>query len=104
MEWFTDVYKRKIRLSEDRRKHIEDDHLEMADQFDKIHATILNPDLIIRSKTDPTVEMFYQHYKTTPVTEKYLCVVIKVLHDDLFVITAYFTDSIKKGETLWRRK
>lgn len=72
MEWFADVHKRKIRLSGDRRKHIEDDHLEMAGQFDKIHATILNPDLIIRSKTDPTVELFYQHYKITPVTEKYL--------------------------------
>ena len=35
----------------------------------------------------------------TPVTEKYLCVVVKV-----FIITAYFTDKIKRGEILWKRK
>jgi hypothetical protein len=41
---------------------------------------------------------------TTPVTEKYLCVVVKVLAGDLFIITAYFTDTIKKGIILWKKK
>jgi len=28
-------------------------------------------------RTDPDVKLFYRHYDITPVTEKYLCVVVK---------------------------
>ena len=45
-----------------------------------------------------------QQNRTTPVTDKYLCVVVKVLTQDLFIITPYFTDTIKKGEVLWEKK
>ncbi len=48
--------------------------------------------------------MFYKLYKTTPVTQKYLCVLVKNLDKDNFVITSYFTDSIKKGEILWEKQ
>ncbi len=64
----------------------------------------MNPDVIVRSRTDPDVELFYRYYDVTPVTEKYLCVVVKVLAEGAFIITAYFTDTIKKGETLWKRR
>ncbi len=104
MKWFKDVHNRHIRLTEERREHIETDHPETSGQIDKIQETLLNPDIIVRSRTDPEVEMFYRHYDATPVTEKYLCVVVKVLVDDIFIITAYFTDKIKKGEILWERK
>ena len=104
MKWFKDVHNRHIRLTEERQEHIETDHPEMSGQIDKIQETLLNPDIIVRSRTDPDVEMFYRHYDATPVTEKYLCVVVKVLVDDIFIITAYFTDKIKKGEILWERK
>ena len=32
------------------------------------------------------------------------CVVVKYLPDDAFVITAYLTETIKAGETLWPKK
>ena len=76
----------------------------MSEQIDNINNTLLNPDIIVRSKTDKNVELFYRHYDTTPVTEKYLCVLVKVLLDDFFIITACFTDKIKKGVILWERK
>jgi len=76
----------------------------MSGQINKIQETVSNPDKIVRSRTDPDVELFYRHYDATPVTEKYLCVVVKVLVDDIFIITAYFTDKIKKGEILWEKK
>jgi len=76
----------------------------MYGQIDKIRDTLSNPDIIVKSKTDPEVELFYRHYVITPVTEKYLCVVVKVLVGDIFIITAYFTDTIKRGEVLWERK
>ena len=76
----------------------------MSGQIDKVQETLLNPDMIVRSRTDSEVELFYRHYDITRVTEKYLCVIVKVLADDLFVITAYFTDTTKRGEVLWGRK
>lgn len=104
MIWFKDIHHRQIRLTVERQEHIEADHPEMSGQVNKIRETLLNPDRVIRSKTDPDVELFYRYYRATPVTEKYLCVVVKVLADNLFIITAYFTDTIKRGEILWKRK
>ena len=104
MKWFRDLNNRKIRLTEERQEHIETDHPEMAGQIDKIQETLLNPDVIVRSRTDSNVELFYRHYNVTPVTEKYLCVVVKVLSNDRFIITAYFTDKIKRGKVLWKRR
>ena len=104
MQWFVDIHNRKIRLTSERQEHIENDHPEMSGQIDKIHDTLLNPDIIVRSRTDSNVELFYQHYKTTPISEKYLCIIVKILVDDLFIITAYFTDTIKRGEVLWKKK
>lgn len=104
MKWFKDIHNRQIRLTDERQGHIETDHPEMSGQVDKIQETLSNPDIIVRSRTDPDVELFYRHYDITPVTEKYLCVVVKVLVGDMFIITAYFTDTIKRGELLWERK
>ncbi len=104
MKWFKDIHNRQIRLTDERQEHIETDHPEMSGQIDKIQDTLVNPDMIIRSRTDPDVELFYRHYDVTPVTEKYLCVAVKVLIDNVFIITAYLTDTIKGGEALWERK
>ena len=104
MLWFEDVRKRRIRFSDERQEHIEFDHPEMSGQTVKVQETVLNPDVIVRSKTDPEVELFYRHYGTTPVTDKHLCVVVKSILEDLFIITAYFTDSVKRGEILWEKK
>ena len=104
MKWFKDIQNRQIRLTYERQEHIEEDHPEMFGQIDKIQDTLSNPDMIVRSKIDQDVELFYRHYSITPVTEKYLCTVVKVLVGDLFIITAYFTDTIIRGEILWERK
>ena len=103
MKWFKDIHNRRIRLTDERQQHIEVDHPEMSGQIDKIQGALLIPDIVIRSKTDPDIELFYQHYDITPITEKYLCVVVKLLVGDLFIITAYFTDTVKKGEVLWKK-
>ena len=104
MLWFEDVRKRRIRFSDERQDHIESDHPEMSGQTVKVQETVLNPDVIVRSKTDPEVELFYRHYSATPVTDKHLCVVVKSIIEDIFIITAYFTDSIKRGEVVWEKK
>ena len=104
MEIIKDYHNRNIRFTDDRKDHIEQDHPEMLNQYDKIKDTLKSPFMIIRSKTDNDVELFYKKYSRTPVTEKYLCVVIKSRIEDSFIITAYFTDTIKKGEIVWEKK
>jgi hypothetical protein len=46
-------------------------------------------------------ESDYRYYLRTIVGGKYLCTVVKVSETDAFVLTAYLTDRIKRGETLW---
>lgn len=43
------------------------------------------------------------HVIKTPVTNKYLAVVVKINEIENFIITAYFTDRIKKGELIWEK-
>ena len=50
------------------------------------------------SRSDNTVQLFYEYYAQTRVGEKWLCVVVKYPPDDAFVITAYLTDQLKAGE------
>ncbi len=104
MEIFEDYRGRSVRLTDERHIHLENQHPEMVGQLNRISQTLKVPVIIIQSKTDQTVELFYNHYKTTPVSEKILCVVVKTSHDNHYVITAYFTDTIKRGQILWEKK
>ena len=59
------------------------------------------PDTVVVSLSDADTGLYYRYLSQTPVGSKYLCVVVKVLPDDAFVITAYLTDKVKKGRVLW---
>ena len=104
MVHFQDIRNRSIRLTDERLHHLEIDHPEMVGQVSRIAETLADPDRIIRSRTDATVELFYRWYTSTPVTAKFLCVVVKALPDDPFMITAYHTDAVKRGEVLWEKR
>ena len=97
----SDLLERQVRLTDERLDHILNDHPEMADQSERLGETLHNPDTIVRSKTDNDVELFYKLFASTPVSSKYMCVVLKIKNNDIFIITAYFTDTVKKGAVLW---
>jgi len=101
---FRDLNNRIIRLTDERKNHFENDHPEMSDQIEKIKETLLNPDIIILSNSDNSIEMFYKYYETTPVANKYICILVKVLDSDNFIVTSYFTNAVKKGEVIWKSK
>jgi hypothetical protein len=103
MQLFNDIHNRVIRLTAERQQHLQTAHPEMTEAIPRIAETLTNPDKIVRSRTDTTVELFYRHYPSTAVTSKFLCTVVKVLPDDNFIITAYYTDTIKRGESLWQK-
>ena len=104
MPEFVDAVGRRIRLTAERLQHLETDHPEMRDQIDRIGEGLSAPDQIVISGSDPTVELYYRLYPETPVTTKFLCIVVKNPADDGFVITAYYTDTMKKGAVVWQKK
>jgi hypothetical protein len=50
------------------------------------------------------VRLFYEFYAQTIVGGKWLCVVVKYMENDAFVVTACLTDKPKAGEDLWPTK
>ena len=47
---------------------------------------------------DPSVHLQY-----APDSPRHVCVVVKRLNGEGFIVTAYRTDAIKEGELLWPR-
>ena len=91
-----------IRLTNERLAHIKE-HPEMSASEAKIKETILSPDIVVKSRSDEEVRMYYKHYKGLSIGDKHHCIVVKFRQEDAFVITAYFTDSVKKGDVLWKK-
>jgi len=79
-------------------------HPEMVGMEGEIERVLQAPAEVRISRSDSTVELFYEYYTTTPVGGKWLCVVVKYAADDGFVVTAYLTDRIKAGECIWPKK
>jgi hypothetical protein len=93
---------RRIRLTDERLLHIME-HPEMAGGENRIDETLADPDTVVQSRSDPQVHLYYRYYQGTIVGSKWLCVVVKVLATDAFIVTAYFTDRTKRGTVLWQR-
>ncbi|MGE0823145.1 MAG: hypothetical protein AB7G75_15545 [Candidatus Binatia bacterium] len=93
---------RAVRLTDERLAHLLE-HIEMVGQLDKVQETLQDPHVIVRSQRDPNVHLYHKHYPATPVTEKYLLVAVKRMDNDAFLLTAFFTDTIKKGEQIWEK-
>ena len=97
-----DVWGNSASLTEERRVHLLE-HPEMRGQGDKLAETLLEPDVVIQSQSDNTVRLFHRFYRRLTIGDKYLCVVVKYAEGDVFIITAYFTDKVKRGEFLWKK-
>jgi hypothetical protein len=89
-----------VRLTDERLAHVLD-HPEMVSMEGTIAETLEDPESVVRSVSDEQAHLYYRFYQDTAVGGKYVCVVVKVLEEDAFVITAYLTDRIKRGEILW---
>jgi hypothetical protein len=98
-----DFQGRIIRLTDERLRHILE-HPEMSDMADAIEETLAQPEKVIQSLSDPEAELYYRFYFGTRVEDKYLCVVVKVRRADAFILTAYLTDTMKKGDAIWPKK
>ena len=103
MKVFKDYQGREIRLTEERLRHILE-HPEMRQMESAIAKTLTEPHKVIQSLSDSEAELYYRFYLGTRGGDKYLCVIVKVKGSDAFVLTAYLTDTIKRGELIWPKK
>jgi hypothetical protein len=103
MKIMHDCFGRTVRLTDERLAHILQ-HPEMAGMEAEIERILQSPAEVRVSRSDSTVQLFYEYYARTRVGEKWLCVVVKYQPDDAFVVTAYLTDQLKPGDTIWPKK
>jgi hypothetical protein len=89
-----------IRLTDERLEHILE-HREMVGKEGAIEETLRSPERVVESLFDPKARLYYRFYQATEVGPKHLCIVVKISHDDAFVVTAYLTDSVKRGWSVW---
>ena len=73
----------------------------MAEQFERIRETLQSPETVVVTSADDTVQVYHRYYETTPVTSKFLLIAVKLLGDDAFVLTAFFSRREKRGTVIW---
>jgi hypothetical protein len=100
MKVVRDCFDRPVRITDERVAHILE-HSEMAGMEGELERVLQKPTEVRVSRSDDNVRLFYEFYERTEIDGKWLCIVVKYLPNDAFVITAYLTDSIKAGETVW---
>lgn len=90
----------RVILSRDRwRQIIRFKHPAMKGSEMLVRKCLENPDTICESSKQPDVHLYYNK-----CDGRYVCVVTAPREDvDRFVVTAYFTQNIKKGNELWTK-
>jgi hypothetical protein len=87
-------------LTGERLAHILD-HPEIAGLENAVVETVNRPQWVIQSISDQAARLYYRLYRATPVGDKFMFVVVKIVPGDAFILTAYLTDQRKKGKMLW---
>ena len=88
-----------VRTSEEYWNKLIVKHPDIADLEIEIQQALASPDEIRRSSRNPNVLLFYLVLKE----RRWVVAVARRLNGDGFLITAYQTDAIKEGETLWHK-
>jgi hypothetical protein len=98
-----DYQKHPVRLTTERLEHILM-HPEMSSMLTEIEAALSEPDYVIRSRSDESALLHFRYYRATIVGDKWLSVVVKYQEQDAFVVTAFLTNKLHKGDIVWQRK
>ena len=97
MTWIFEVEDksgRKIHLSDERWKHLNQEHPEVTPYLEELKETLKNPLKITTYELDENVKYHYKYFKERE-SAKYLLVIVKYLNEHGFIITAYFVRNIK---------
>lgn len=72
-------------------------HREMSALKDEVFRTLKHPFEVLKSRKDPEIHLYYGHRG-----DKFLCVVVRHLNGEGFIITAYLTRKLGEGEVVWK--
>jgi hypothetical protein len=73
-------------------------HPEIDGKENVVKECLSNPSEVRKSSDDSDVYLYYLAYE-----KYYICVIVRRLNGDGFIITAYITDRIKEGESIWKK-
>ena|SRR3989344_1284343 len=83
-----------VRITENYwQKIVKTKHTVIEGKEELVKTALIDPDHIRVSIKDPDVYLFYKQLNTN-----YICVVVKHLNVNAFIITIYITDRIKIGK------
>ena len=85
-----------VRVTRRHWDYIVNKHESIIGLEEQVKETLMNPIYIRLSKEDKEAYLYY-----APYGRYYLCVVCRHLNGDGFIVTAYLTDKIKKGVTVY---
>jgi len=74
-------------------------HPIIKDYEKEVKETIEEPEVIRMSRKDSDVFLHYKRHG-----KFFVCVLVKHLNGEGFIITAYLADKIKKGKIIWQRE
>ncbi|MDI6801360.1 MAG: hypothetical protein QMD01_04825 [Thermodesulfovibrionales bacterium] len=73
-------------------------HPEIEGKEIEVQKCLSEPIEIRKSSEDSDVYLYHSSYM-----RYYICVVVRHLNGGGFIITAYITDKIKEGESIWKK-
>lgn len=88
-----------VRTSESYWQRLLTKHPDIAELEELVQQALTAPDEIRRSSRDDSVLLFY----LARSEKRWVVVVARRLNGDGFLITAYQTDAIKEGESIWHK-
>ncbi|MEK6545983.1 MAG: PBECR2 nuclease fold domain-containing protein [Nitrospinota bacterium] len=96
------VLKTRVHLTKERWEHIINEHPVVKSYLKEIEETISFPDVIMKSKYDKEILLYYRFYENI-FGGKFIIVVVKHTEERNFVLTAYITDKVKGGVHVWKK-
>ena len=99
MDEISCVLGKKIKFTKERYLHIILKHPELEGKESDISKAITNADFVQESVYDKNALLYYRSINK----KEHVVVVVKVLNNHGFIITAYIASIIKKGVIIWRK-
>ena len=96
MKEFKDLIGNKVKLTDERLKHILSRHPEISANVNDFSNTLKKPDVIIKSRIDKNIILYHKKYK-----DYYLVIVVNKA--EKFIITAYLSYKVKRGDMKWKK-
>ncbi|URR34415.1 hypothetical protein NBE99_07070 [Thermosynechococcus sp. HN-54] len=87
----------RVRTSEEYWQRLLIKHPDIEELEDFVRLALSTPDEVRRSSRDLGVLLFYRVQRE----KRWVVAVARRVSGDVFLITAYQTDAIKEGETVW---